>query len=67
MGVADGFFDPAPGKSYLSALPDEYIARAIVDADVPDMFKSVYSIGATPWIFDITTEDDPLKLPREVL
>eukprot|EP00973_Karenia_brevis_P014866 2030374-Karenia_brevis.AAC.1 len=32
MAVADGFYDTASGKSYLSALPDEYIARAILDS-----------------------------------
>eukprot|EP00973_Karenia_brevis_P034217 4719762-Karenia_brevis.AAC.1 len=37
---------------YLSALPDEYIARAILDADVPDMLESLYSTGMTPWIFE---------------
>eukprot|EP00973_Karenia_brevis_P003266 449443-Karenia_brevis.AAC.1 len=65
MAVADGFYDTVSGKSILSALPDEYIARACVDADVPDMIESLYSIGMTPWFFDVVPEDDSLAVPRE--
>eukprot|EP00973_Karenia_brevis_P088917 12332227-Karenia_brevis.AAC.1 len=53
LNTSEGFFDRNDaGRTCLSALPDEYQRRSVVDGNTPDLFESLSAIGVTPFVFD---------------
>eukprot|EP00973_Karenia_brevis_P020998 2887881-Karenia_brevis.AAC.1 len=65
---SDGYFDRNNASRHcLSALPDEYQQRSVIDGSVPDLFESMSAVGITTFIFNCVHGGTINLLEREVL